>query len=144
MGYDTDFDGMFTLSREPTQLEVEIFDDITMVDHRAPDFDTLDVNRDYQLHILGADQRAVHCEWVLSKNQGRYYIRYSGGEKFYAYVEWLEFLIRHWLKPWGIELRGSVRYYGEDAEDRGVIYAKGYQVKQVRDQIISPQPQWDE
>jgi len=43
-------------------------------------------------------------------------------EKFYNYVEWIEFIIEHFLKPWGYVLNGEVQWVGEDVfDDRGTI-----------------------
>lgn len=46
---------------------------------------------------------------------------WDGGEKFYAYVPWLKFIITHFLAPWGYVLSGRVEWQGEDPSDQGVI-----------------------
>ena len=48
-------------------------------------------------------------------------LRWNGAEKFYAYTEWLKYLIEHFLAPWGCRVRGTVRWSGEDPEDVGMI-----------------------
>lgn len=44
-------------------------------------------------------------------------ICWDGGEKFYNYVEWLEYIISHFLGPWGYFLNGEVEWVGEDEEE---------------------------
>lgn len=51
-------------------------------------------------------------------------IEWSGAEKFYDYVEWLEYMVENFLKPWGYTLNGSVKWRGEDFDDMGVITVK--------------------
>ena len=46
---------------------------------------------------------------------------WDGSEKFNKYVEWLEYLIEHFLGPWGYRLNGKVTWAGEDESDVGTI-----------------------
>jgi hypothetical protein len=66
-----------------------------------------------------AGQPGLWCHWAPDK-YGRAIV-WDRGEKFYYYVEWLEYLIKHFLGPWGYVLNGEVRWRGEDREDRGAI-----------------------
>ncbi len=50
-------------------------------------------------------------------------IEWNGGEKFYDYVEWIKYVNERFLKPWGIGLRGCVAWRGEDFHDAGEILA---------------------
>ena len=43
------------------------------------------------------------------------------GEKFYDYVEWMEYLIEKILKPRGYVVNGQVTWQGEDSDDKGMI-----------------------
>ena len=63
---------------------------------------------------------SLWCQWVPSRDGTE--IRWDGSEKFYHYVEWLQFLIDHFLKPNDIRLDGLVKWEGEDWTDRGIIY----------------------
>ncbi len=65
------------------------------------------------------------------------------GEKFYHYTEWLEYIIEHFLKPWGYVLNGSVEWRGEDDADLGVIYVHQNRVKAVESEIVNKEPVWD-
>lgn len=63
-------------------------------------------------------QPGLWCQWKPT-DDGRG-LEWDGGEKFYDYVEWLEYII-NWLKPRGYVLNGSVDWQGEDSDDRGTI-----------------------
>jgi hypothetical protein len=62
------------------------------------------------------------CQWVASDDGKR--LEHDGGEKFYDYVEWLEYLIEHFIKPWGRKLNGECPWQGEENDDRGRIVVK--------------------
>jgi hypothetical protein len=66
-----------------------------------------------------AGQPGLWCQWTPTKDgQG---IEWDGGEKFYDYVPWLEYLIVHFLAPNGYILNGEVDWRGEDSSDIGRI-----------------------
>jgi hypothetical protein len=46
---------------------------------------------------------------------------WDGNEKFYHYIEWLQYLIQHFFEKWGIKLNGEVEWQGEDSSDFGKI-----------------------
>lgn len=48
-------------------------------------------------------------------------ICWDGNEKFYEYTAWLEYIIKHFLHPWGYVLNGEVQYSGEDDFDTGML-----------------------
>jgi hypothetical protein len=64
-------------------------------------------------------QPGLWCGWTVGEDEQS--IEWNGVEKFYNYVQWLEYLITHFLAPWGYTLNGEVRWEGEDEQDRGVI-----------------------
>lgn len=65
-------------------------------------------------------QPGLWCQWV--PDYGGTQIIWDEGEKFYFYVEWIEYLIANFLGPWGYVLNGSVDWVGEDVfGDRGTI-----------------------
>jgi len=67
-------------------------------------------------------QPGLWCQWI--PNEEGTALVWDEGEKFYNYVEWLEYIIEHFLKPWGYTLEGTVEYQGEDRDDRGMILVK--------------------
>mgnify|MGYP003343369521 CR=1 FL=1 len=66
-----------------------------------------------------ATQPGLWCQWELNDDGTE--LRWDGGEKFYNYIEWLEYLIVHFFKPWKIKLNGEIYWVGEDSSDRGYI-----------------------
>lgn len=96
------------------------------------------VTRDGNTPPVG--QPGLNCQWVPTED-GRAII-WDNGEKFYNYAEWLEYLVEHFLKPWGYTLHGEVAWQGDDSDDQGVIYADGHRVEAVHNQIANPGPSW--
>lgn len=87
------------------------------------------------------DQPGLWCQWT--PGCGGTVIEHDGGEKFYHYVEWLEYLIANFLGPWGYKLNGSVHWQGGEDDDRGMIFVKDNAVEAVEDEITNPGPSWD-
>lgn len=100
MGYTTDFVGRFTV--EP-RLTMEQFAELSELVEWPGD----------------GKARGGYCQWKPTKDGKG--LEWDGGEKFYDYVECLEWIIRTKLKPWGCVLSGSVKYKGEQRDDRGTV-----------------------
>lgn len=68
-------------------------------------------------------QPGLWCQWEPAcDDDGNYnMIAWDGGEKFYDYVEWLEYIINNFLAPWGYKLNGEVKWHGESNDDFGKI-----------------------
>lgn len=66
-----------------------------------------------------SNQPGLWNQWI--PNEDGTSIEWDGGEKFYGYVEWLEYIITHFLKPWGYTVNGAVKWSGEDSDDMGAI-----------------------
>lgn len=79
-------------------------------------------------------QPSLWCQWVPN-NDGTAIV-WDGGEKFYEYVDWIEYLIENFLKPWGYTLNGEVEWIGEDPNDRGMIVIDNNVVKVKTGRII--------
>lgn len=58
------------------------------------------------------------CDWTLKDGK---YLFWNGSEKFYDYVSWLDYLINMFFKYYDIKLNGSVKWQGEDENDKGNI-----------------------
>jgi hypothetical protein len=69
-----------------------------------------------------AGQPGLWCQWVPSEDGTE--IEWDGGEKFYNYVEWIEYIVKHFIAPWGLTLNGEVEWQGEERDDRGLIVIK--------------------
>jgi hypothetical protein len=77
-----------------------------------------------------SNQPGLWCQWI--PNEDGTQIRWDEGEKFYSYVKWLEYMIKHLLNPWGYTLNGKVRWQGEDMYDLGTITVKNNKVTTKR------------
>lgn len=53
-------------------------------------------------------QPALWCQWI--PNDEGTELAWDGIEKFYCYLEWLNYLIEHFFTPWNITLTGHVRH----------------------------------
>lgn len=71
-------------------------------------------------------QPSLWCQWVPRANGGG--IEWDDGEKFYKYVKWLKYILKHFLIPWGYNVYGSVSWWGEELGDAGIITVKDNKV----------------
>jgi hypothetical protein len=78
-------------------------------------------------------QPGLWCQWVPDTTGTA--IAWDEGEKFYDFIPWIEYLIEHFLAPWGYTLNGTVEWLGEDADDRGQIVVKDNVVKTLQGQV---------
>lgn len=111
MGYTTDFEGKLDFSRVLTVTELRELEDL----------------EDYQLQEQQFSKYAdnhpdSYNQWKPTKDGMA--LEWNGGEKFYEYVEWLEWLIDNYFKPKKIILNGVLRYQGEEIGDVGRIEVK--------------------
>lgn len=63
-------------------------------------------------------QPGLWCCWIINDDDE---LVWDGSEKFYNYVEWLEYMINNFFNPAGYMLNGEIEWQGEDSSDRGVI-----------------------
>jgi hypothetical protein len=102
MGYDTQFHGQFDLKKgneyvEMTYGQAEILYDFA-----------------HERHGDDPEVPGIWCQWVATPdNDG---IEWDGIEKFYNYVEWLAYVVKKFLNPWGYQLDGEVVWIGESLD----------------------------
>lgn len=60
-------------------------------------------------------QPGLWCHWIIKDNC----LMWNGAEKFYDYIEWLQYLLDNFLSPY--IANGEISWQGEDAEDNGII-----------------------
>ena len=150
MGYDTYFNGEFELDRLLTDDQREFLDLWLSGDHVARDADLLKSAACSKqnlecLNLLdrlgmepgeecvnyighpndgaetGHDPHSLpgrHCYWQISPRGAT--ISCERGSSF-LYVEWLTYIIEHFIKPWGYTLNGEVYWDGDQNDDRGKI-----------------------
>jgi hypothetical protein len=69
----------------------------------------------------GICQPGLWCQWEVVMEDDKCYLQWDGGEKFYAYVEWLKYLVNHFFSKWKVNLNGTIHWTGEDSSDMGKI-----------------------
>lgn len=79
-------------------------------------------------------QPSLWNHWVPSEDGNS--IVWDGGEKFYEYKRWINYITEHFLKPWGYVLNGDVEWIGEDPDDRGMLSIKDNVLKIKRATIV--------
>jgi hypothetical protein len=89
-----------------------------------------------QNEVRDGAQPGLWCQWV--PNEDGTALVWDGGEKFYEYVEWIEYIITNFLKPWGIVANGQVEWQGEERDDHGVIDVKDNVVRVGHFEAIAP------
>lgn len=92
MGYTTDFEGTFKLNKK----------------------------LDGETHEFFNKLNDTRCHWRPTEDGMG--IEFDGSEKFYSYVQWLEYLVDKVLKPRGYAISGVISWCGEDSSDIGAIY----------------------
>lgn len=84
--------------------------DASVLDHNAPP----------------KGQPGLWCQWTATED-GQF-IEWDGGEKFYNYIEWLQYIVDNFLIPWGYKITGTVEWHGEDHGDMGRIIVKNNKI----------------
>lgn len=64
-------------------------------------------------------QPSLWLQWIPTED--RLHLEWDGNEKFYEYIEWLEYLIKNIIAPRGYILNGEVEWEGEERGDTGRI-----------------------
>ena len=138
MGYTTDFSGRFELDK-PLAPKMKKFltmfnetrrmkrnvDEAFGIDGEFFVFGTGSYGQDNDNTIVDFNQQpstqpSLWCQWVPTEDGTA--IEWDGGEKFYAYSEWLFYLITKILAPNGYTLNGTVIWQGEETGDVGKIH----------------------
>jgi hypothetical protein len=68
-------------------------------------------------------QPSLWLQWNISEDGTQ--LKWDDGEKFYSYIEWLEYLYKEILLPLGYTLSGQIKWRGEDFDDMGKITVDG-------------------
>ena len=137
MGYTTDFQGVFTLNKKLTpklQEYLKKFANTRRMARKLPKKYGVEgefyvdgggmCGQDHEDSVIDynhppSTQPGLWCQWVPTDDGMG--IEWDGGEKFYHYVEWLQYIVSNFLEPKGYVLNGTVSWHGEDSDDVGVI-----------------------
>lgn len=82
-----------------------------------------------------AKQPGLWCQWIVSLD-GKY-LKWDGNEKFYYYVEWLDYLITHFFTPNNIFMNGTVMWQGEDFGDIGKIIVEHNEITVIKEELTT-------
>lgn len=83
---------------------------------------------DYNCPPLGVP--GLWCQWIINDDDE---LEWDGNEKFYDYVEWIDYLINKIFEPEGYILNGTIEFEGEDRDDRGYIKVTNNIVERIYD-----------
>jgi hypothetical protein len=83
---------------------------------------------------LGLAVPGLWCQW--RPDDSGTVMEWDGGEKFYEYIDWIEYLIEHFLQRWGYRLNGTVEWQGEDRDDIGRIVISNNIVKTQQATVV--------
>ena len=149
MGYSTDFSGSISIDKPLTEVQLDFFDALSNT--RRMQRDTFIIpNGEDELHnrvglgmgeygefYVGDEsvgvinnnkpapsQAGLWCGLnVTSDEDGKNFIEWNYGEKFYSYVEWMAYIVNI-LDGWGYKCNGEIEWCGEESEDLGLIKVK--------------------
>ena len=137
MGYTTEFKGKFSLNKELDNVTFEFLNQLAntrRMKRNLPEIygyegeffteGTGYRGQDRVENVIDFNnppyaQPGLWCGWIPTKD--RLSIEWDGGEKFYGYIEWIEYIISKILAPRGYILSGVVKWRGEDFDDIGEI-----------------------
>ena len=152
MGYTTWFDGTLQFNKPVTDELKNFINEFANIRHMKRDVEKIkELNPNWNLYgykgnlgnegeyyiggsgLYGQDKDesvingnyppkgvpGLWCQWIINEDGE---LEWDGGEKFYEYVEWLEYLIYHFFEPEGYVLNGDISFNGEDDEDLGIIH----------------------
>ena len=106
MGYTTLFSGNFKLNKTLTDEHSKILHDLSW-------------SEDWRDNDKMPDS---YCKWAPNTKNNA--IEWNEGEKFDYYIDWIKFIIKNHITPWGYIIEGLVFWNGESPGDVGVIYVK--------------------
>lgn len=135
MGYTTTFQNEFHLNRPLDDVTFNFLKKLSKTRRMARSVDAK-YGVEGEFYVDGDDSGFCHstvidhnrepktqpsfwCQWIPTED--RLHIKWDGNEKFYGYIEWIEYLISKVLAPRGYVVNGDVAWRGEDFDDTGVI-----------------------
>ena len=140
MGYTTDFEGSFNitpvLSQKDNEFLTKFSETRRMARNVGPEYGiegefyvdgTGWAGQDSDKNVINynrppSTQPGLWCQWIPTDDASE--LVWNGGEKFYNYVEWLQYLIDKILAPRGYTLNGECQWFGENRDDVGTIIVK--------------------
>lgn len=152
MGYTTDFTGQLKFNKQLSLDDKTFLEKLAntrrMARNIGPEFGVegeffVDGGGDFGQGHEGSivdynrppsTQPSLWLQWAPTEDG--WYLEWDGGEKFYSYVEWLEYLIEKVLAPKGYVLNGEIEWEGEESGDLGRIVVKDNVVTTLQGTVI--------
>lgn len=97
MGYQTNFSGSIVIEPPLTAKEVSDLNSFSYQPHDPNEFP------------------GHYCQWIAT-NDGTQ-IEWDGGEKFYDALEWMQYIVEHFVLPGHHEANGEIFADGEETDD---------------------------
>jgi hypothetical protein len=114
MGYNTDYEGFFTITPPLDGPTMAIFADVLSEDMREVAEEKLE---GYTGEVPGN-----FCDWVINADGTK--LSHNGAEKSYAQDEWLQWLLTNIFIPKNFILNGSCAWK-DDYHEYGTLEIKG-------------------
>lgn len=116
-------EGEYFAKEEDGENFLEEMKDPSIIDYNSSPGCPKYACRDYiQLKRDAVEKGAMpdlYCGWIVCQDGSK--LEWNEEEKFYSYVEWLNYLVKHFFEPWGIALNGEILWQGESESDKGRI-----------------------
>lgn len=116
MGYSTSFNGKINFDRVLTVSELRELE--ALANYSLQD-------EEFKKYADSWPQS--YLQW--SPTEDGQSLEWNGAEKFYDYVEWLEWLMDYYFTPKGIQCNGEMVWQGEEIGDIGKITVDNNVVK---------------
>jgi hypothetical protein len=79
-------------------------------------------------------QPGLWCKWTVTDDG--HFLEWDEREKFYDYIEWLQYLIDNFFKKWNYVLNGTITWEGEDNSDMGRIVVIDNEIQIYKAKVI--------
>jgi hypothetical protein len=133
MGYTIEYLGSFKLDKPLSEEHAKFLHDFA---------GSYDLRKQKALELLkdvNPIMPAYYCQWIPTEdNMG---IKWDGFEKFYNAFDWLKFIIKYYLEPWGYTLNGIVEIRDGANEypfENGVLEVRDNDVTWDSDELWEP------
>ena len=150
MGYSTDFEGEFKIDKPVDKDTAKLLKGLAKTRRMKRNVQGYGVEGEFYVKgkgFMGQDndstvidsndpprtQPSLWCQWLLQDDNQT--IKWDGGEKFYEYVDWIEYLINSVLVPKGYIVNGEVKWKGEKSTDVGKIIIKDNSVETKKGKV---------
>jgi len=95
-----------------------------------PDSEDGDIGASHSLSILDYNrppfgQPSLHCGWTITKSR----LLWTWDLRTIKHMEWLEYLIYHFFRPWGYVLNGTLSWFNDVADNSGDIVVDNNKIK---------------